>query len=164
MLRSGALPVRTSFEALERCLRWTCWPGIEREPEMSNAPRFKAAYPYQKDVLALPVTDLDAAAQWYTTHFGMREVERREVPVPAVILERDDTRIGFAINGGDSGQDGAAILVSDILGMKDELESSGAQLGNWRIEERGGVKFQVFFVVAPDGLCFYFHEPLAKPA
>ena len=131
---------------------------------MSNVPQFKAAYPYQNDVLALPVTDLDAASAWYGTHFGMREVERRQEPVPAVILERDGTRIGFAINGGDPGQDGAAILVSNIQGMKDELESAGANLGNWRVDERDGVKFQVFFVVAPDGLCFYFHEPLAKPA
>ena len=131
---------------------------------MSNAPQFKAAYPYQKDVLALPVTDLDAAARWYADHFGMREVERHQEPVPAVILERDGTKIGFAINGGDPGQDGAAVLVSNILGMRDELEASGAQTGNWRIDERNGVKFQVFFVVAPDGLCFYFHEPLAKSA
>ena len=131
---------------------------------MPNAPQFKAAYPYQKDVLALPVTDLDAAARWYSDHFGMREVERRQEPVPAVILERDGTKIGFAVNGGDPGQDGAAVLVSNILGMRDELEAAGAQTGNWRIDERNGVKFQVFFVVAPDGLCFYFHEPLAKSA
>jgi catechol 2,3-dioxygenase-like lactoylglutathione lyase family enzyme len=129
---------------------------------MSDAPRFKAAYPYQNDVLALPVTDLDAAAQWYTRHFGMREVERRQEPVPAVILERDGTRMGFAINGGDPGQDGAAILVSNVLGMKDELESAGVKPANWRVDERDGLKFQVFFVVAPDGLCFYFHEPLPE--
>lgn len=131
---------------------------------MSDAPQFKAAYPYQRDVLALPVTDLDAAARWYTEHFGMREVERRQEPVAAVILERDGTRIGFAINGGDPGQDGAAVLVSDILSMRDELESTGVKTGNWRIDERDGVKLQVFFVVAPDGLCFYFHEPVAKSA
>jgi len=38
---------------------------------MPDAPRFQAAYPFQQDVLALPVTDLDAAAQWYGRHFGM---------------------------------------------------------------------------------------------
>lgn len=131
---------------------------------MSNAPKFKAAYPYQKDVLALPVTDLDSAAQWYSDHFGMREVERLDQPVPRVILERDGTRIGFAINGEDPGQHGAAILVSDIGGMREELESNGIRTGNWRIDERDGDRFQVFFVVAPDGLCYYFHEPLAQSA
>jgi catechol 2,3-dioxygenase-like lactoylglutathione lyase family enzyme len=131
---------------------------------MTSPPQFKAAYPYQKDVLALPVADLDAAARWYVEHFGMREVERFDRPVPTVILERDGTRIGFAINGGDPAQDGAAVLVSNIRGMKDELERKGASVGNWRVEERRGQKFQVFFVVAPDGLCYYFHEPLAVSA
>lgn len=129
---------------------------------MTSAPQFKAAYPYQNDVLALPVTDLDSASQWYSEHFGMREVERLDRPVPTVILERDGTRIGFAINGGDPAQDGAAILVSNIRGIKDELEAKGVNVGNSRIDERDGKKFQVFFVVAPDGLCFYFHESLSE--
>jgi catechol 2,3-dioxygenase-like lactoylglutathione lyase family enzyme len=127
---------------------------------MSKAPRFKAAFPYQKDVLALPVCDLDAASQWYSENFGMAEVERRQDPSPTVVLERDGTRIGFSINGGDAAQDGAAILVDGIDEMKNELEARGVKIGNWRVDERKGQKFQVFFVVAPDGLCYYFHEPL----
>lgn len=130
---------------------------------MTSAPRFKKAFPYQKDVLALPVTDLDAASRWYCAHFGMVEVERRDRPAPTVVLERDGTRIGFSINGGDASQDGAAVLVSNIHGLKEELERSGAQVGNWRIDERNGQKYQVFFVVAPDGLCYYFHEPIVEP-
>jgi catechol 2,3-dioxygenase-like lactoylglutathione lyase family enzyme len=125
---------------------------------MSNEPRFKAAYPYGRDVLALPVADLDAASQWYCEHFGMVEVERLTQPTPTVILERDGTRIGFSINGGDASQDGAAVLVSNIQGIKDELERKGANIGNWRVDERDRQKYQVFFVVAPDGLCYYFHE------
>ncbi|MCB0295107.1 MAG: VOC family protein [Calditrichaeota bacterium] len=120
---------------------------------------FKAAFPYQNDVLALPVTDLDAASGWYSKHFGMSEVARHDQPVPSVVLERDGVRIGFSINGGDASQDGAAILVSNIQGIKEELESKGVKVGNWRIDERDGQKLQVFFVVAPDGLCYYFHEP-----
>lgn len=122
--------------------------------------QFKAAYPYQQDVLALPVADLDSAAKWYGEHFGMREVERHEQPVPRVILERDGTRIGFAITGGDASQDGAAILVSDIGAVKSEFEAKGVSVANWRIDEMNGQKHQVFFVVAPDGLCYYFHEPI----
>jgi catechol 2,3-dioxygenase-like lactoylglutathione lyase family enzyme len=121
---------------------------------------FKAAFPYQKDVLALPVTDLDAAAQWYSTHFGMTEVERRGGPTPGVVLERDGVRLGFSVNGGDASQDGAAILVSRIGDVMKELETNGVNVGNWRVDERNGRKLQVFFVVAPDGLCYYFHEPL----
>ncbi len=127
---------------------------------MSSEPLFKKAFPYQKDVLALPVKDLDAASEWYCAHFGMVEVERRQHPVPTVILERDGTRIGFAINGGDASQDGAAVLVSNIQEIKDEFERNGTSIGDWRVDERGGNRLQVFFVVAPDGLCYYFHEPL----
>ena len=129
---------------------------------MSSQSQFKKAFPYQKDVLALPVADLDAASQWYCAHFGMTEVERRERPVPTVVLERDGTRLGFAVNGGDASQDGAVVLVSNIAALKDELEGKGSQIGNWRIDEREGQKYRVFFVVAPDGLCFYFHEPVSQ--
>jgi catechol 2,3-dioxygenase-like lactoylglutathione lyase family enzyme len=127
---------------------------------MASEAQFKAAFPYQKDVLALPVTDLDAASAWYAKHFRMTEVERLEHPVPTVILERDGVRIGFAINGGDASQDGAAILVDNIQAVKDELEANGVSISNWRVDERNGKRLQVFFVVAPDGLCYYVHEPI----
>ncbi|HSM16276.1 MAG TPA: VOC family protein [Gemmatimonadales bacterium] len=130
---------------------------------MSNEPRFKAAFPFQDDVLALPVTDLDATAEWYAARFGMVEVERRDQPLPTVILERDGVRLGFAITGGDPEQDGAAVLVSNIGALKDELEAGGTTVANWRVDGRDGRRYQVFFAVAPDGLCYYFHEPLDGP-
>ncbi|MYK41163.1 MAG: VOC family protein, partial [Gemmatimonadetes bacterium] len=34
------------------------------------------------------------------------------------------------------------------------------ETGNWRVDERDGKKYQVFFVVAPDGLCYYFYQPI----
>lgn len=127
---------------------------------MQTQPAFESASPYQNDILALPVTDLDSTSSWYARHFGMKEVERHETPVPTVILERDGTRLGFAINGGDASQDGAAIRVVNIRQIKDELESNGVSISNWRVDERDGRKLQVFFAVAPDGLCYYFHEPI----
>jgi catechol 2,3-dioxygenase-like lactoylglutathione lyase family enzyme len=127
---------------------------------MSDRPLFKAAFPYQKDVLALPVADLEAAARWYGRAFGLTEVERRADPHPTVILERDGVRFGFAINGGDASQDGAAILVSDIERAKQELEANGVTVGESRVDEHNGRQLQVFFVVAPDGLCYYFHQPV----
>lgn len=127
---------------------------------MKNAPAFKSASPYQNDILALPVADLDTASNWYCQHFGMTEVERHAKPVPTVILERDGTRLGFAINGADASQHGAAILVTNIQEIRNDLESNDVTIANWRVDERDGVKLQVFFVVAPDGLCYYFHEPI----
>ena len=123
-------------------------------------PSFESASPYRDDILALPVTDLDVASDWYCRHFGMTEVERQDTPNPAVILELDSVRIGFAINGGDPSQEGAAIRVDDINGIKRQLESNGIEVANIRVDERNGEKFNVFFVVAPDGLCYYFNEPV----
>lgn len=127
---------------------------------MSQPCTFQAAFPYQKDVLALPVTDISAAADWYGKNFQMREVERIEDPVLTVVMERDGVRLGFAVNGGDAENDGAAILVSGIDSLQKELETRGVSVGNRRIDERDGNSFHVFFVVAPDGLCYYFHEPV----
>ena len=104
--------------------------------------------------------DLDQTSAWYAENLGLQEVERRESPHPTVILERDGVRIGFAINGGDPSNEGAAILVNDIHGARADLESRGVTIGNWRIDQRDGKKLQVFFVVAPDGLCYYFHQPI----
>lgn len=125
------------------------------------APRlYEAAYPFAKDVLALPVEDIDRAAAWYGPRFGLVEVERAAAPVPTVIMERDGVRIGFAVNGGDASNEGAAILVTDIQRARAELEANGVTIANSRVDEREGKKYQVFFVVAPDGLCYYFHQPL----
>jgi len=121
---------------------------------------YEAAFPFAADVLALPVENLDQAAQWYGAAFGLVEVARRDDPVPTVILERDGVQIGFAVNGGDASQEGAAILVHDIYKARDEIEANGVETGNWRVDERDGKHYQVFFVVAPDGLCYYFHQPI----
>jgi catechol 2,3-dioxygenase-like lactoylglutathione lyase family enzyme len=127
---------------------------------MSSAePRFMGAFPYQASILALPVTDIDAAVSWYSRCFGMVEAERRSDPVPAVVMERDGTRIGFSVNGGDPSQDGAAILVSGIDAIRSQLAASGVDVSEWMTDERDGRKLRVFFAVAPDGLCYYFHEP-----
>jgi catechol 2,3-dioxygenase-like lactoylglutathione lyase family enzyme len=121
---------------------------------------FERAFPYGDDILALPVADVEDAATWYAQHFGMAEVERTGEPRPTVIMQRDDVRLGFSVNGRDSSQDGAAILVNDIHAARAELERNNVTIGNWRVDERGGVRLQVFFVVAPDGLCYYFHQPI----
>jgi catechol 2,3-dioxygenase-like lactoylglutathione lyase family enzyme len=127
---------------------------------MSGKTVFEKAFPYGDDVLALPVADLESAVKWYATNFGMLEVARRSEPHPTVIMKRDGARLGFSVNGGDGSQDGAAIRVSDIHAARAELEGKGVTIGNWRVDERDGKKLQVFFVAAPDRLCYYFHQPL----
>lgn len=122
---------------------------------------FVSAHPYQKDVLALPVIDLKVAA-WYVQAFSLAEVQRQLEPVPTIILQRDGVQIGFAVNGNDASQDGVAIRVTDIHRAHEELKGSGARVGDLQIDERDGEKYHAFFVVAPDGLCFYFHQLLSE--
>ena len=129
---------------------------------MTTVRLYEAAFPFADDVLALPVEDIDRAATWYGERFRLVEVERRDHPAPTVILERDGVRIGFAVNGGDPGNEGAAIRVTDIRRARDELEANGVETANWRVDERDGEKYQVFFVAAPDGLCYYFHQPIGR--
>jgi catechol 2,3-dioxygenase-like lactoylglutathione lyase family enzyme len=169
MLFSKALPQKFGFGracVLAQLLlspslgTMTTDPRLSEEVAVPETALFKEAFPYQEDVLALPVVDVDVASQWYSKTFGLKEVERRTHPHPTVILERDGVRIGFSINGGDASQDGAAILVSDISRAKEQIEANGISIGNWRVDERDGQKLQVFLVVAPDGLCFYFHQPI----
>lgn len=128
---------------------------------MSKTGEFIDAFPFQEDVLTLPVENLDDAANWYGRAFGLEEIERKTEPEPTVIMQRGGAKVGFAITGEDSTQDGAAILVKNVGAIRDELEAKGVTTANWRVDERDGEKLQVFFVVAPDGLCFYFHEPVS---
>ena len=121
-----------------------------------------AAFPFRDDVLALPVADLDQSSQWCREKFDFKEVERFEEPHPTVIMERDGVRIGYSINGGNPEEEGAAIRVSNIYAMRDELEARDVTTGNWRVDEWDGEDRQVFFVVAPDGLCYVFTQPLAE--
>jgi hypothetical protein len=63
-----------------------------------------------------------------------------------------------------SAHDGAAVLVSNIRGLKDEIQAKGAKIGDWRVDEQDCQKYQVFLVVAPDVLCYYLHEPVEGTA
>lgn len=124
-----------------------------------NEELFSGAFPFRDDVLRLPVEDLDRAVRYYSGAFGLVEVERGGEP-PFVLMERNGVRIGFSVNGGDASQDGAAVLVTDIDRAREEIAANGVEVGEIRVDERDGKKLRVFFVVAPDGLCFYFHQPV----
>ena len=66
----------------------------------------------------------------------------------------------LAENGGDSSQDGCAFHVTDLDALFAEFKAKGLhkELSEFKIEQRGGVAWKVFYVVAPDGLCYWFGE------
>ena len=118
------------------------------------------AFGYQDDNMALPVQDLAAALPFYETVFGFRVLSRSETPFKSAVLVRDEVQIGFAENGGDPTQDGCAFHVKDLEALFAEFTANGLQKerSEFDIEEHDGVPWKVFYVVAPDGLCYWFGE------
>jgi catechol 2,3-dioxygenase-like lactoylglutathione lyase family enzyme len=118
------------------------------------------AWGYQGDNMNLPVRDLAAALPFYETVLGFRVVSRSEKPHHSAVLARDQVRIGLAENGGDSTQDGCAFHVKHIESLFADFKAHGLQkeLPAFDIEQHDGVAWKVFYVVAPDGLCYWFGE------
>jgi catechol 2,3-dioxygenase-like lactoylglutathione lyase family enzyme len=115
---------------------------------------------YQGDNMHLPVADLDGAIPFYESVLGFRVLSRSEKPHKSAVLARDEVRIGLEENGGDPTQDGCAFHVRDIQALFDEFRGRGLQkdLSDMSVEQRDGAPWNVFFVVAPDGLCYWFGE------
>lgn len=121
---------------------------------------FKTAAPYQDDEMNLPVENLDAAIPFYKTILGFRVLSREDAPRKSAVLVRDEIRIGLAENGGDPSQEGCFFQVDDAEAAFAELKSNGLERekAGFEIQHYGGVAYKVFFVVAPDGLCFCLGE------
>ena len=130
------------------------------------------AWGYQGDPMNLPVTSVETAVPFYENVMGFRVESESDGPPNSAIIERDGIKMGLAENGGDSSQDGCAFQVEDVEGMWEEFKSKGlsatadaSSIPNASIspelktERRNdGSSWRVFFVVAPDGLCYWFGE------
>lgn len=121
---------------------------------------FKTAHPYAEDEMNLPVANVDAAIPFYETVMGFRVVSRDDSPHKSAVLARDDIRIGVAENGGDSTQEGCFFEVDNAEAAFAELKSNGLKKeeADFRIDQHGETSYKVFFVVAPDGLCYCLGE------
>lgn len=134
---------------------------------------FKTAYPYQADAMNLPVENLEAAIPFYETIMGFQVVSRKDEPCKSAVLGRDGIQIGLAENGGDPTQEGCFFEVDNAEAAFDELKSNGLtsqpvwtarkspeerEEAGFRIDQHGAASFKVFFVVAPDGLCYCLGE------
>jgi catechol 2,3-dioxygenase-like lactoylglutathione lyase family enzyme len=108
----------------------------------------------------LPVADLAAALPFYETVLGFRVVSRKDTPHKSAVLARDNVQIGLAESGGDPTQDGCAFHVTDLEELFAEFKANGLQkeLSEFDKEQHGDATWEVFYVVAPDGLCYWFGE------
>jgi lactoylglutathione lyase len=120
---------------------------------------FKRAIPYADDALNLPVADVDGAIPFYQQTFGFTVVSQSDTPSKSAILARDQIQIGLAENGGDPTQEGCYFEVDNVEAAYAEIKSRGANVSDLEIQKRGDSTAKVFFVIAPDGLCYMIGQP-----
>jgi catechol 2,3-dioxygenase-like lactoylglutathione lyase family enzyme len=118
------------------------------------------AFGYQDNKMNLPVADLASALPFYEKVLGFRVESRADAPRRSVVLARDLVQIGLAENGGDPSQDGCAFHVDNVDALREEFQARlpEKQLSAIGVEKRGDKSWRVFYVVAPDGLCYWFGE------
>ncbi|MFL6547039.1 MAG: VOC family protein [Candidatus Udaeobacter sp.] len=121
---------------------------------------FKAAHGYQGSPMALPVANLDTALPFYESVLGFEVTSRGDEPYKSAVARRDEIEIGFAENGGDPSQDGCAFEVNNAEAAFNEFKSRGLnkELPDFKTEDHGTASFKVFYVIAPDSLCYWFGE------
>ena len=118
------------------------------------------AHGYQGDNMNLPVRELTSALPFYQTVLGFRLLSRSDTPCKSAVLGRDEIQIRLAENGGDPTQDGCAFHVTDVESLFAEFKANGLEktLSTFDTEQHGNDAWKVFYVVAPDGLCYWFGE------
>src|SRR4030095_13874906 len=119
---------------------------------------YKRAVPYASDAMNLPVANVETAIPFYQQTFGFEVVSRNESPHRSAVLARDEIKIGLAENGGDSEQEGCFFEVDDVAAAFQEIKGRAGADSDFRIDTYGDKSFRVFFVVAPDGLCYCIGE------
>ncbi len=118
------------------------------------------AFGYQGDNMNLPVKDLAAAVPFYENVLGFRVLSQSDAPYKAAVLARDQVQIRLAENDGDPTQDGCAFHVTDVESLLAEFKAKGLQkeLSDFSNEDHDDSIWKVFYVIAPDGLCYWFGE------
>jgi ribosomal protein S18 acetylase RimI-like enzyme len=165
----AAVPTYVALGAVPLDRYWYVWEDITAlispadalppvEPPMTHT--LEHVFGYRGDAMHLPVPNLTAAIPFYETVLGFRVVTRGETPFPHAILARDQVQIGLEENGGDPTQDGAAFHVRGVHALFGAFAMNGLTTSpaDFSTEMRDGVPWTVGYVVAPDGLCFWFGE------
>lgn len=122
--------------------------------------QLKTAHGYQGNSSNLPVENLESAIPFYETVMGFQVLSRSDSPHRSALLGRDSVQIGLAENGGDPTQDGCAFEVDSAESVFAEFKANGLEkpVPSFDIEQHDDASWKVFYVVAPDGLCYWFGE------
>jgi catechol 2,3-dioxygenase-like lactoylglutathione lyase family enzyme len=117
------------------------------------------AYGYKGDPMNLPVANVEEALPFYETILGFTVVSRSRTPHNAAVLARDGIEMRIAENGGDPSQDGCAFHVTGVESLFAEFKANGLEKpSGFSTERHKELDWKVFYVVAPDGLCYWFGE------
>lgn len=124
---------------------------------MSGGVLFNGVYPIgDTDVSNLPVKHLGPAIGYYTQVLGFSVVSREE---KKAALRRGEAQIGLAENSQDPEQASCYFAVSDVEGLRRELEVKGIEPTAIRVDEHEGKQYRVCFAREPYGVCFCFGQP-----
>lgn len=124
----------------------------------------KNAWGYQGDATNLPVASVDLSLPFYERVLGFNVEATGSTPDRSAVLERNGIRMRIVENGGDPTQDGCAFEVDNVEALFEEFRAKdwppSSKLSDaLKIEVRNdGTSWKVFYVIAPDGLCFWFGE------
>lgn len=124
---------------------------------MSIRAVFKGVYPIgDTDINALPVKGIGPAIGYYRQVLGFSVVSKDQ---KSAVLQRDNVKIGLAVNGADPEQASCYFDVTDVEALRGELDEKGIEPSPIRVDEHGGNKYRLFFAQEPYGVCFCFGQP-----
>jgi len=108
----------------------------------------------------LPVENATEAAKFYESVIGFRVEDRIDEPVRKIVLTRDEVKMALVENGGDPTQDGVAFEVDNVETALEEFKANGLkkEFSDIDQETNDSGTWRVFYIVAPDGLCFWIGE------
>jgi lactoylglutathione lyase len=123
---------------------------------MSDNVVFNGVHPIgDTDTNALPIRSVGPAIGYYTQVLGFSVVSKEK---DRAVLQRDQVKIGLAVNGQDPEQASCYFGVSDVEALRWDLEAKGIEPSPLRVDDHGGKKYRVFFAQEPYGVCFCFGQ------
>jgi len=115
------------------------------------------------DPLHLPVRDLEQSLSFYKQSLGFSVLSRQDTPYKEALLQRDQVTMGLTENGGNPEEHSCYLPVSTVDALFQELQNRQLDVSPIRLDGHGGQTYRVFFLRAPDGLCFCFGQKQETP-
>ncbi len=129
----------------------------------NNSYRFLGIFPIgDSDPLHLPVRDLDYSLSYYEQSLGFTILSRQETPYKEALLQRDQVTMGLAENGGNPEDHSCYLSTNTVDVLFQELQNKQLDVSPMRLDVHEGQTHRVFFLRAPDGLCFCFGQKQEK--